>query len=218
MPWGKLFRPLRKKFALRFSELRSTSPGDVFGEKHFWKLWFSCNFCALRKKFWSFAGNFLWRSTNNLLYGFRNRNSRVLKNELRSFFGKIHGSSIFSVFWPKFFCFREKIFAKGCQSFIRRVHMKALRIFFYNTMIFCNLCTLSGKVSHFCKTFTAGFPKHQSKCPGKLFAKIFFCKTVGIIIFPFFERKSRGSLLKIYDVGFETITYMSRETIWETFF
>ena len=90
--------------------------------------------------------------------------------------------------------------------------------FFEKTLIFCNFCNLSGKVSHFCKTFTARFPKHQSKCPGKLFAKTFFCKTVGIILFPFLERKNRGSWLKIYDEGFETITYMSRETIWETFY
>ena len=57
----------------------------------------------------------------------------------------------------------------------------------------------------------------QFTCPGKHFAKSFLCKTDGIIGSSFYERKKLGRWLKVYDKGFETITYMSRETIWGTF-
>ena len=68
----------------------------------------------------------------------------------------------------------EKTFAKGCQNCIRRVQMKALGFFLRKTLNFCNFCTLSGKLSDLCKTFRAGFPKHQSKRPGIFFAKNFW--------------------------------------------
>ena len=65
----------------------------------------------------------------------------------------------------------------------------------------------------FAKTIRAWFSKPQFTCPGKLFAKSFFCKTDGIIGSSLFERKSLGRWLKIYDKGFQTTTYISRETI-----
>ena len=113
VPWGKLCRPLSKKFleilakklAVCFSELHSSCAEDSFEEKQIWNWWFSCTFCALRKPLWSFGGTFLLRLTNILLYGFRNRNLRVQGKKLRIFFEKIYGFSIFSVLWPNCFWF-----------------------------------------------------------------------------------------------------------------
>ena len=163
--------------------------------------------------------NFLWRLTNKLLYGFRKRNSRVLGNKLRIFLGKVSVFQSSQYFDQIFFCFREKNLRSGLSKFHSASPDEGFEDFvFEKTMIFCNLCTLSGKVSHFCKTFTACFSKPQFTCPGKHFAKSFLCKTDGIIRSSFFERKNFRRWLKVYDKGFKTITYMSRETIWETFF
>ena len=181
MPWGKLFRPLSKKvlkllaknLRCAFQNFILRVQGTFLRKSTFWKWWFYCNFSALSEQIWSFEGKFLWRLTNSLPYGFRNRNLGVQGNELRSFFlGKVMVFQSSLYFDQNIFGFWEKTFAKGCQICIRRVQMKALRIFFEKkTLFFCNFCTLSWKFSDFCKTFTAGLPKHQSKCPGNHFSK-----------------------------------------------
>ena len=107
------------------------------------------------------------------------------------FLGKVLDFQSSQYFDQNFFGFREKNLRPGLSKFHSASPDEGFEDFvFEKTMIFFNLCTLSGKVSHFCKTFTARFPKHQSKRPGKLFAKSFFFKTDGIIFFPFFERKT----------------------------
>ena len=114
------------------------------------------------------------------------------------------GKQFENFFWEKFWFFNllstlTKFFLvfgkKNLRPGLSKFHLASPDegfedFVFEKTMILCTLCTLSGKVSHFCKTFTARFPKHQSKCPGKLFAKSFFFKTDGIILFPFFEQKT----------------------------
>ena len=148
------------------------SRGRFWGKNTFWKWWFYCNFSALSEQIWSFEGKLLWRLTNNLLYGFRNRNLGIQRNKLRSFLGKVMVFQSSQYFDQNIFGFWEKNFCQGVSKLHSASPDEGFEDFFWKkTLIFCNFCTLSGKFSDFCKTFTAGLPKHQSKCPGNLFSE-----------------------------------------------
>ena len=108
------------------------------------------------------------------------------------FLGKVLDFQSSQYFDQIFFGFREKNLRPGLSKFHSASPDEGFEDFvFEKTMIFFNLCTLSGKVSHFCKTITARFPKHQSKCPGKLFAKFFFSKLMVSYYFRFSSEKQR---------------------------
>ena len=225
VPWGKICRTLSKRFpkfmsdkiAVCFSELHSTCPGDVFQEKNFWKWWFYCISSALTEQIWSFGGKFLWRLTNNLLYGFRNRNLGIQWNKLRSFFGKSYGFSIFSVLWPKYFWFLgKKPSPRGVKTAFGESRWRLWGLFLKKKLIFCNFCTLSGKFSGlFAKTFRAWFSKHQFMCPGKHFAKISY-RTDGIFVFSFFQQKRLVVRAKHFGTLAKTFRTLVKK-LWEGF-
>ena len=163
---------MAEKTAMCFSELHSACSGDNFEENPFWKWWFCCNFSALSEQNRSFGGNFSWRLTNNLLYGFRNRNLGVQGNKLRIFFWeKLWFFNLLSILTKIFLVFGKKPSPRGVKSAFGESRWRLWGFFLKKKLIFCNFCTLSGKVSDFCKTFTAGLPKHQSKCPGNHFSE-----------------------------------------------
>ena len=130
--------------------------------------------------------NFLCRLTNNLLYGFRNRNSRVLGNKLRSFLGKL-------IFWPNIFLvFGKKISTKGCQSFIRRVQLKALRIFFLKKQWFFVIFAPWGEKFHtFAENLRQGFQNINLSVQGNFLRNFFFSKLMVSYYFRFSSEKQR---------------------------
>ena len=134
------------------------------------------------------------------------------------YFLEYHGFPISNIFWP-FFGFCEKnIFAMGCQNCFRRVQMKALRIFFWKkTMILCNFCTLSGRVSDFCKLITAGFPNINLSVQGinlrKTFKKLYFYS-----IFCTLRKKFSDFERKISGQGFENHIRRVQENILTKYF
>ena len=190
-------------FAVCFSKLHLKCPGDVFEEKPFKNWWFSCNFCALSKQFWSFAGKFFMAFNKQITIRFSKTQFPCPGKQIENFFCETFWFFSLLSTLTKFFWFSgKKSSPRAVKISFGESKWRLWGFFFEKTLIFCNLCTLSGKVSHFCKTFTTRFPQHQSKCPGKIFAKRFCFKTDGIILFPFFQRKNRGSWLKNLRRGF----------------
>ena len=107
---------MAEKIAVCFSELHSTCPGHVLRKNTFWKWWFYCNFSALSEQIWSFEGKFLWRLTNTLLYGFRNRNIGVQGNKLRNFFReKLWFFNLLSTLTKIFLVFGKKPSPRGVK-------------------------------------------------------------------------------------------------------
>ena len=125
-----------KKFAVCFSELHSSCPEDVFEEKHIWKWWFSCAFCALSESFWSIGGKLFFLFNKQFTIGFSKPKFTCPGKQIENFFGKSFGFSSFSVLWPKYFWFLGKNFFQGVLKLHRPVQMEALRIFFENNLEF----------------------------------------------------------------------------------
>ena len=151
------------------------SRGRFWGKNTFWKWWFYCNFSALSEQIWSFEGKFLWRLTNNLLYGFRNRNLGIQRYKLRSFFlGKVMVFQSSQYFDQNIFGFWEKTFAKGCQNCIRRVQMKVLRIFFEKKLWFSVIfAPWAENFRTFAKHLRQGFQNINLSVQGIFFRKTF---------------------------------------------
>ena len=161
-------------------KLHSACPGDCF-EEHFGKWCFSWKFGALSEQFRSFGESFSTFS-NKFTIGFSKLQFMekicVQGNNLRIFFGKNYGFSIFFIFWPKMFGLWAEKFKQGCQNWLLRVRRNLLRKWKFLKkngfiVLFVPWAENFGTVD---ERFTTVSSKSQSTCPGKQFKSFCFKK------------------------------------------
>ena len=134
------------------------------------------------------------------------------------YFVEYHGFRISSIFWP-FFCFcQKKLSPWGVKTAFGESGWRLWGFFFERkTMILCNFCTLSGRVSDFCKLITAGFPNINLSVQGinlrKTFKKLYFYS-----IFCTLRKKFSDFERKISGQGFENHIRRVQENILTKYF
>ena len=114
------------------------------------------------------------------------------------------GKQIEKFFWEKFWIFNllstltkfflvfgKKIFAQGCQSFIWRVQMKALRILFLKKpWFFVLFAPWAEKFHTFAKHLRQGFQNISLSVQGIFLRKVFFAKLMVSYYFRFSSEKT----------------------------